>query len=237
MFKKGHVQKANQVSRKNWWLRSLTPDKGSIREISMGEITDSIAPDDHLEGPYIFAENSIASGCSAPWAPGRGARCASAHGNFPPAPFLEILDPVTATLCLENWRKNFEVKKKKGQTPPPPPFISFLGDAPIKKKCSPPPPWSGSDWRHMPTGTPNLSQKNCQRRCAAGKKKVSEPPPPPAYQIFWELRDYGLAAVRKKHYVPPMIRFGFPPLATGTWLSRSSYGSSWELRGLSDWHR
>ena len=38
----------------------------------MGEITDSIAPDDHLEGPYIFAENSIASGCSAPWAPGRG---------------------------------------------------------------------------------------------------------------------------------------------------------------------
>ena len=32
----------------------LTPDKGSIREISMGEITDSIAPDDHLEGPYLL---------------------------------------------------------------------------------------------------------------------------------------------------------------------------------------
>ena len=29
------------------------------------------------------------------------------------------------------------------------------------------------------------------------------PPPPPAHQLFWELRDYGLAAVRKKHYVPP----------------------------------
>ena len=77
----------------------------------MGEITDSIAPDDHLEGPYIFAENSIASGCSAPWAPGRGsaprpppvwgARCASAHGNFPPPPFLEILDP---PLLLYVWK-------------------------------------------------------------------------------------------------------------------------------------
>ena len=33
---------------------SFTPDKGSIREISMGEITDSIAPDDHLEGPYLL---------------------------------------------------------------------------------------------------------------------------------------------------------------------------------------
>ena len=67
----------------------------------------------------------------------------------------------------------------------------------------------------MPTGTPNLSQFFFQRsaKMALRKKKVSErppPPPPPAYQLFWELRDYGLAAVRKKHYVPPMIRFGFP---------------------------
>ena len=26
---------------------------------------------------------------------------------------------------------------------------------------------------------------------------------PPAHQLFWELRDYGLAAVRQKYYVPP----------------------------------
>ena len=67
----------------------------------MGEITDSIAPDDHLEGPYIFAENSIASGCSAPWAPagGRGALVRMEISR--PPPFLEILDP---PLLLYVWK-------------------------------------------------------------------------------------------------------------------------------------
>ena len=39
----------------------------------------------------------------------------------------------------------------------------------------------------MPTGTPNLSQIYFQR-----KFRSAPPPPPPAYQLFWELRDYGL---------------------------------------------
>ena len=52
------------------------------------------------------------------------------------------------------------------------------------------------------TGTPNLSQKNCQRRWRCEKKKSvgDPPPPPPAHQLFWELRDYGLAASP-----PPLI--------------------------------
>ena len=58
------------------------------------------------------------------------------------------------------------------------------------------------------TGTPNL--KKIVNADGAAEKKVSESPP--AHQLIWELRDYGLAAVRKQHYVPPIIRFGFPPL-------------------------
>ena len=53
-------------------LAPPTPNKGSIREIATGEITLPITPDDHLEGLSLFAENSRASGGSAPWAPGRG---------------------------------------------------------------------------------------------------------------------------------------------------------------------
>ena len=69
-----------------------------------------------------------------------------------------------------------------------------------------------------PTGTPNLSLKNCLNADgAAGKKSFGVPPPPPANQLFWELRDYGLAAVRKNHYVPPpVIRCRISALGWGT---------------------
>ena len=36
-----------------------TPDKGSIREIAMGEITVSITPDDHLESPYLLKTREL----------------------------------------------------------------------------------------------------------------------------------------------------------------------------------
>ena len=53
------------------------------------------------------------------------------------------------------------------------------------------------------------------------RKKVSGSPPPPP-------RDYGLAAVRKKtHYVPPIIRFGFPPL-------QSEHGAVRHLGSISE---
>ena len=35
------------------------PDKGSIREIATGEITVSIPPDDHLEGPYLLKTREL----------------------------------------------------------------------------------------------------------------------------------------------------------------------------------
>ena len=47
---------------------------------------------------------------------------------------------------------------------------------------------------------------------AAEKSVGGPPPPPPAHELIWELCDYGLVAVRKKHYVPPIITFGFPPM-------------------------
>ena len=40
----------------------------------------------------------------------------------------------------------------------------------------------------------------------AAEKKCRSPPPPPAHQLFWELRDYGLAARRlgKNIMSPPL---------------------------------
>ena len=46
-----------------------TPDKGSIREIATGEITVSITPDDHLEGPYLLKTREL------PGAPPPGPPC------------------------------------------------------------------------------------------------------------------------------------------------------------------
>ena len=53
---------------------TTAPPTRALREISTREITISITPDDHFKCPYLFAENSRASGGSAPWAPGRGSR-------------------------------------------------------------------------------------------------------------------------------------------------------------------
>ena len=44
-----------QLPRKNWWLPCpRPPTRALIREISTGEITVSITPVDHLEGPYLL---------------------------------------------------------------------------------------------------------------------------------------------------------------------------------------
>ena len=52
-----------------------TPDKGSIREIATGEITVSITPDDHLEGPYLLKTREL---------PGPGCRSGGGGGIYPP---------------------------------------------------------------------------------------------------------------------------------------------------------
>ena len=65
-----------------------------------------------------------------------------------------------------------------------------------------------------PTGTPNLSLKNCQRRWRCGKKKSFgvPPPPPPRSSAFLGVARLWAGGGEKKNYVPPpppIIRFGF----------------------------
>ena len=66
--------------------RTPAPDKGSIREIATGEITVSITPDDHLEGPYLLKTREL------PGAP-------------PPGP----LDPtrMRRIACFRHTKKNW----------------------------------------------------------------------------------------------------------------------------------
>ena len=97
MFKKAML--STKYHGKTGDSASLTPDRGSIREISMGEITDSIAPDDHLEGPYLLKTRKPRG--ALPLDPTRMGRtliyarralCGThgAHENFPPPPPLWI---------------------------------------------------------------------------------------------------------------------------------------------------
>ena len=60
-----------------------TPDKGSIREIATGEITVSITPDDHLEGPYLLKTREL-PGAPPPGPPGRGPTAGSWTPVTPP---------------------------------------------------------------------------------------------------------------------------------------------------------
>ena len=65
-----------------------TPDKGSIREIATREITVSITPDDHLEGPYLLKTREL------PGAPPPGtsvARGGGGAGGPPIMPFRSFV--------------------------------------------------------------------------------------------------------------------------------------------------
>ena len=132
----------------------------------------------------LFAENSIASRCSAPWASGRGsaprphpygARGALVRMGIsrPPTPFFEILDP---PLLLYVWKidsQNFEVPKKRVGLPP---FISFWATHRKKegKNVPPPPPppivWGRID-AHADEYPPNLSLKKLSTQMALREKK------------------------------------------------------------------
>ena len=96
--KKGHVQKGQRsITEKLMTPHPSPPTRALYAKFQWEKLQIlSLLHDDHLEGPYIFAENSIASGCSAPWAPGRGSAPRphpyGARGalvrmeTFPPAP-------------------------------------------------------------------------------------------------------------------------------------------------------
>ena len=66
------------------------PDKGSIREIATGEITVSITPDDHLEGPYLLKTRELPGALppgppagALPLHPGQGPYIRRAPGPHP----------------------------------------------------------------------------------------------------------------------------------------------------------
>ena len=61
IVKKKKKKKKNTI---NYYGNLVTPappapDKGSVREIATGEITVSITPDDHLEGPYLLKTRDL----------------------------------------------------------------------------------------------------------------------------------------------------------------------------------
>ena len=112
----------------------------------------------------LFAENSRASGGSAPWAPGRGpmagpwtppvwgarfahTRCAT-RTDFSAHPFfLQILDPPLYTSPLARPSRLPPEASILGElgsrvAPPPPQwkYFFFLGGSNISKNCPPPPP-------------------------------------------------------------------------------------------------
>ena len=106
----------------------------------------------------LFAENSRASGGSAPWAPGRGPTAGPwtpprralrahtvryAHGFFRPPLFLQILDPPLYTSPLARPSRlppEASILGELGSSRPPPPndFFFFVGGANISF-CPPPP--------------------------------------------------------------------------------------------------
>ena len=156
MFKKAMFKKANKVSRKNWWLRIPHPRQGLYTRNFNGR-NYRFYRSWRTSWRPLFAENSIASGCSAPWAPGRGsaprphpyawgarcalrhARCASAHGNFPPSPppFLEILDP---PLLLYVWKIDPKILRSQKKGSDSPRSSAFGRRTEKKKKKNAPPP-------------------------------------------------------------------------------------------------
>ena len=134
-----------------------TPDKGSIREIATGEITVSITPDDHLEGPYLLKTREL------PGAPPLGPRqglcpCtpsgalrrapgphpyearADAHGFFRPPLFGKSWvrhcthPPLLVQVACPQRRRSWGAG---GSHPPPPPMKIFGGGQTYR---SPPPP-------------------------------------------------------------------------------------------------
>ena len=150
MFKKAMFKKANEVSRKNWWLRIPHPRQGLYTRNFNGRnyrFYRSWRPSWRplyicwkLDSLRVLRPLGPRQGLCPSTPPVWGARCASAHGNFPPPPpfwksWIRHCYSMSGKLT-----QNFEVKKKKGRTPPPPSRSSAFGRRTDKKKCPPPPP-------------------------------------------------------------------------------------------------
>ena len=208
MFKKAMFKKANEVSRKNWWLRIPHPRQGLYTRNFNGRNYRFYRSWRPSWRPLYICWKLDSLGCSAPWAPGRGSAPRphpyGARGALvrmetsrPPPPFLEIwirhCYSMSGKLTQKFWGKN---KKGSDSPPPPPPVHQLLGDAPIKKNVPPPPPpmvWVGlTPCRREPLICRNFFFNAAPKWRCGKKKSFGAPPPPPltpAYQLFWELRD------------------------------------------------
>ena len=221
-------KKANEVSRKNWWLRIPHPRQGlytrnfngrnyrfyrswrqSWRPLYICWKLDSFRVLRPL-GPRQGVCPSTPPVWGA-WCALRHARCASAHGNFPPPPhffwksWIRHCYSMSGKLTQKCWGP-----KKRGSDSPPP-RSSALGRRTDKKKCPPPPPpWSGSDWRPCRREPLICHKKNCQRRWRCGKKKFRSPPP--LISFFGSCATMGWRRVRKKNIMsPPWSASDFRP--------------------------
>ena len=146
--KKGKKKKPYyQLLRKIWWLSHS------------GDITLSITPDDHLEGPYLLKTRELpgapppgppagalplhpARGPTAgPWTPPVwGARGALRARIFPPTPFLQILDQPLYTSPLARPSRlppEASILGELGSSRPPPPQWKYWG---ANISFPPPPP-------------------------------------------------------------------------------------------------
>ena len=113
----------------------------------------------------LFAENSRASGGSAPWAPGRGYggpldptrmrralrahTVRYAHGFFRPPLFLQILDPPLYTSPLARPSRlppEASILGELGSSRPPPPMNFFFWGGQTYR-FAPPPPIISSTWK------------------------------------------------------------------------------------------
>ena len=106
-----------------------TPDKGSIREIAMGEITVSITPDDHLESPYLLKTRELPGapppGPPAGVKPVGGARGARGAERTP----IFLANPTSATI------PEASIWEGRGQ----PPQMKILGGGANISFCPQPP--------------------------------------------------------------------------------------------------
>ena len=130
-----------------------TPDKGSIREITL-----PITPDDHLEGPYLLKTREL-PGAPPPGPPAGALRRAPgphpyearyAHGFSRPPLFLwQILDPPLYTSPLARPSRlppEASILGELGSSRPPP-NENIGGGGQTYRFAPPPPPIISSTWK------------------------------------------------------------------------------------------
>ena len=174
----GELSVLHLLVRKIWW----PPHKGSMYTRNCNGRNYSFYHSWRPSWRPLFAENSRASGGSAPWAPGRGptagpwtppvwgargALCAHttvryAHGFFRPPLFgkswiRHVHIPPCSSKSLAP--RGVDPGGAGGQSPPPPPQWKYWGGGQTYRFApSPPPIWISSTWKLI------IKKKLCNAR-------------------------------------------------------------------------